>query len=68
MRRLLELPREERKLELLVITHIDCDHIDGVIRLLREDLAAHGIGFGDIWFNGTDQLNEIASADDALGS
>jgi hypothetical protein len=68
MRRLLQIPKADRHFELLVITHIDADHIDGVIRLLREDLGKHGFVFDDIWFNGTDQLDAIASADDALGA
>lgn len=48
--RLSELPEDERHIELLVMTHIDTDHIDGVIRLLQEQ--ALGLTFGDIWFNG----------------
>jgi hypothetical protein len=40
--------------ELLVITHIDLDHILGVLQFL-DDLPA-GVTFGDIWFNGWDQL------------
>jgi beta-lactamase superfamily II metal-dependent hydrolase len=40
--------------ELLVITHIDLDHILGVIELL--DNLPEGVTFGDIWFNGWDQL------------
>ena len=36
--------------ELLVITHVDADHIDGIIRLLQDpELAA--LEFKDIWFN-----------------
>ncbi|MGF1599098.1 MAG: hypothetical protein ACFCVK_19620 [Acidimicrobiales bacterium] len=68
MRRLLQIPKADRHFELLVITHIDADHVDGVIRLLREDLNKLGFVFDDIWFNGTDQLDAIASADDALGA
>ncbi len=68
MRRLLQIPKAERHFELLVITHIDADHIDGVIRLLREDLKSLGFVFDDIWFNGTDQLDAVADAEDALGA
>lgn len=68
LKRLLSLPREERHFELLVITHIDCDHIDGIIRLLQEDLSGLGITFDDVWFNGAQQLNQVVSADDALGA
>lgn len=44
-------------IELLVVTHIDLDHIEGVLELL-DDLPA-GVTFGDIWFNGYDQLKQI---------
>lgn len=40
--------------ELLVITHVDLDHIQGVIELL--DNLPPGITFKEIWFNGWDQL------------
>ncbi|MCA9923787.1 MAG: MBL fold metallo-hydrolase [Anaerolineales bacterium] len=57
--------------ELLVVTHLDNDHIQGVLKLLNE--SQHRINFGDIWFNGNRQLIELLrSADDgttdALGS
>ena len=34
--RILHLPAGERRFDLLVITHIDADHIEGVIRLLLD--------------------------------
>lgn len=43
--------------ELLVVTHIDLDHIQGILQFM-EDLPS-GITFGDIWFNGWDQLRAI---------
>ena len=47
-----------RELELLVATHIDIDHIDGVVKLLNAD----GLPFGvkEIWFNGREQLGMAA--------
>ncbi|MGX7002331.1 hypothetical protein [Caballeronia sp. KNU42] len=42
---------------LLVVTHIDLDHIQGILQFL-EDLP-DGITFGDIWFNGWDQMKAI---------
>lgn len=66
--RITGLPLEERHFELLVITHIDGDHIDGIIRLLQEDLPSLGVTFDDVWFNGTRQLDQVVSPDDALGA
>ena len=37
--------------ELLVVTHVDTDHIDGVIRTLL-DPELDGLVFKDVWFNG----------------
>jgi beta-lactamase superfamily II metal-dependent hydrolase len=48
------LPVNEREFELLVITHIDRDHIEGVLSLL--DDAECPVTFKDIWFNGYDHL------------
>lgn len=54
-------PVAERDFELVVCTHIDEDHIGGLLALL----AAPPDGFtaGDLWFNGYDQL----VPDDLLG-
>lgn len=44
-------PMDERHFELLVVSHIDNDHIQGVLPLL--ELADElGVTFGDVWFNG----------------
>lgn len=48
--RILDLPEDDRTFELLVVTHIDADHIDGAIVMLQDD--ALGATFNDIWFNG----------------
>ncbi|WP_434300352.1 ComEC/Rec2 family competence protein [Corallococcus exiguus] len=53
-KRLERIPAGERHFELLVITHIDDDHIGGVLKLLQQtDL---GITWGDVWFNGWKHL------------
>jgi hypothetical protein len=52
--RILALPPGSRRFELVVATHIDTDHIDGIIRLLLDESL--GISIGDIWFNGYEQL------------
>jgi beta-lactamase superfamily II metal-dependent hydrolase len=46
--------RAPAQFELLVVTHIDLDHIQGVIELLEN--LPRGVGFKEIWFNGWDQL------------
>jgi len=43
------LPVTQRHFELLIVTHIDEDHIGGVLPLLRD--RELGVSFGDIWFN-----------------
>jgi hypothetical protein len=48
------LPRRERRLELLVVTHVDSDHIAGVLSLFAGGLE--GLSFDDIWFNGYKHL------------
>ena len=58
LERIALLPPDERRFELLVITHIDGDHIDGVVRLLR-DAEALGIEFDRVWFNGREQLDRL---------
>lgn len=49
-KRIKALSPEQRHFELLVVTHIDADHIAGVLKLL--DTTELGVTFGDIWFNG----------------
>ena len=40
----------EKHLDLVVLTHVDADHVEGLI-LLFNDVAA-GIGIDEVWFNG----------------
>lgn len=56
--RLLALPTDaegRRKIDLLVITHIDNDHIEGVIRVLLDPEIA--LTPADVWFNGWKHLD-----------
>lgn len=53
-----------RHIELMVITHIDRDHIEGILSLLQEDHLDFTIG--SIWFNGWHHLPENPE-DDAFG-
>jgi len=64
--RILALPRGHRRLELLIITHVDADHIEGCIRLLQDKML--GLEIGEIWFNGQPQLDKLPDpANDQLG-
>lgn len=47
----------ELYIDLLVVTHIDNDHIEGVLRLLNE--TKYPITYGDVWFNGNHQLKNL---------
>lgn len=51
------LPGDHRHFELLVVSHIDNDHIQGVLPLL-EEAEELGVTFGDVWFNGYRHLPE----------
>jgi beta-lactamase superfamily II metal-dependent hydrolase len=55
-RRFEALPVRERSFELLVVTHIDADHIGGVLGCLVDAPRLHGLRFHDVWFNGLDHL------------
>jgi len=55
--RIRSLPSNQRRFELLVVTHVDADHIEGAVRLLND--PALDLEFGDIWFNGWDQLSDM---------
>ncbi len=59
-----QLDPGDRHFELLIVTHVDADHIEGVLRLLQEPHL--GVSFGDVWFNGTTQINAALDADDML--
>lgn len=45
----------KRRFELIVVTHIDNDHIDAMIKLLGDD---HNVQVGDFWFNAWEQIRE----------
>jgi hypothetical protein len=50
------LPAAQRTFELLVITHVDRDHIEGVLDVLGD--SDQPVKFKDIWFNGYKHLEE----------
>jgi len=49
------IPKERREVELLVVTHVDSDHIDGIVKLLRHPEV--GLKYREMWFNGWPQLS-----------
>ena len=49
------------RIDLAVVSHIDADHIGGMLRLFRA--ATRNVTFGDIWFNGLPQLPETLVGD-----
>jgi hypothetical protein len=59
------LPRDQRRFELLVVTHVDLDHIEGIIKLLQDTSIL--MAFDDVWFNGFKHLEDAALANDELG-
>jgi beta-lactamase superfamily II metal-dependent hydrolase len=50
--KLRQLPDGDKRVELLVITHVDTDHIEGTIRLLALPRQRWPFAPRDIWFNG----------------
>lgn len=53
-RRLAAATSRRKDVDLFVITHIDTDHIDGAVLLLRDESLK--LKFDDIWFNAWEQL------------
>ena len=62
--RIEQLDPGDRNLDLLIVTHIDLDHIAGVIELLED--RSLGLSFHDIWFNDRRHLPADASTRGAI--
>jgi beta-lactamase superfamily II metal-dependent hydrolase len=54
--RILALPDRERHFDLIVVTHVDSDHIRGALKLLTEGDV--DVTFDDIWYNAYRHLDE----------
>ena len=54
------LDPSERRFDLLVVTHVDTDHIGGVLKLLSRLPA--GLQFDDVWFNGWPQIRSARTS------
>ena len=67
--RLLAIPADQRFLDLVVVTHIDADHIGGALRFFEEGNAAiPGLAIGEVWFNGLPMLPDLDPGSDLTRS
>jgi beta-lactamase superfamily II metal-dependent hydrolase len=48
------LPEDRRSFDLVVCTHIDLDHISGLLKFFAK--PPPGVSIGDVWFNGWKQI------------
>lgn len=55
-------------IDLLVLTHIDADHIEGSVHLLQDVEAVGNRRIQEVWFNGWEHIDSAAKAEDALGA
>jgi beta-lactamase superfamily II metal-dependent hydrolase len=55
-KRFAALPAKEREFELLIISHVDRDHIEGILKIIEDPKL--GVKFKDIWFNGYHHLRD----------
>jgi hypothetical protein len=56
--RIAALPAEERLFELMVLSHVDTDHIEGMVRLFAEPATQGPFKVKDVWFNGWRHMDE----------
>jgi beta-lactamase superfamily II metal-dependent hydrolase len=54
-----KLAPTDRHFELLIVTHVDTDHIGGILKFLADPPA--GLTFDDVWFNGWPQLEPLTT-------
>ncbi|MDQ3689230.1 MAG: hypothetical protein M3406_04195 [Chloroflexota bacterium] len=47
--RIMRLPERDRHFDLLIVSHVDADHIEGVLMLFQDKTLK--LSFDDIWFN-----------------
>lgn len=53
---MLKLKEKQEKLDIVINTHIDSDHIKGLICFLKDNIEENFIEIGDFWFNGLEQI------------
>lgn len=56
--RLSKLPPGDQTVELLVVTHVDTDHVEGIIRLMAMPEQDWPIYVKEVWFNGWRHIEE----------
>ncbi|CAN5496676.1 hypothetical protein BH10ACT7_BH10ACT7_24670 [soil metagenome] len=56
-KKLAALPKKDKDFDLLVVTHVDSDHIGGVLTAIADAPEIPHLVFDDVWFNGWDHLN-----------
>ena len=60
------LPGPERRLELVVLSHVDTDHVDGLVRWFAEP-TPWPVRVGEVWFNGWAHLLEAGAPERLSG-
>lgn len=51
------LPADQRVFELLILTHVDADHVEGLLKLIADPNLP--VSFKDVWFNGYRHLTPV---------
>jgi beta-lactamase superfamily II metal-dependent hydrolase len=65
-KRFMALRPDERNFELLVLSHVDADHIEGLLKLIRDPELE--VSFKDVWFNGEKHLRKPKRRLEAFGA
>lgn len=55
--KLKEISENGGAIDVIVVTHIDADHISGIIKLLEEEVLP--ISIGEIWYNGYRHIQSV---------
>src|SRR5262245_51090046 len=50
-----KMPAGDRTFELIVLTHVDADHVEGLVRLFADKPLQFNVR--EVWFNGWRQMN-----------
>jgi beta-lactamase superfamily II metal-dependent hydrolase len=57
--RFADLPTDQREFELLILSHVDADHVEGLLKLIVDSHLT--VRFKDVWFNGYRHLQRTES-------